>query len=307
MQAGKRRFLEGPGARLRDEPRPLGHEGCSRVISPTVTPLYRRRWARRVRARGQRSDASIRCQAWESVNDAPPVTLMARAPGEDMDVRRLLSSMAIEVHDLTPNEVFERIAEYACVAVDASGSGIMLTKGRRSYQSKGTSDDVDKAHALQMECNEGPCLDAIRGGDAVYVTGDAPHDERWPTWGARVAELGFRSVVSVRLETPGRKYGSLNAYSSSLNDFTPSDVEVMQYLAAHASAAIAASHNVEHLNVALESRSQIGQAQGILMLAYDLEPEGAFQYLRRLSQHNNTRLADVAQQVIAQRRELPRT
>jgi GAF domain-containing protein len=203
-----------------------------------------------------------------------------------MDIRRLLSSMAIEVHDLTPNEVFERIAEYACAAVDASGSGIMLTKGRRSYEStKGTSADVDKAHALQMECDEGPCLDAIRGGDAVYVTGDAANDTRWPTWAAGVAQLGFRSVVSVRLETRERKYGSLNAYSVHPDAFTSSDAEVMQYLAAHASAAIAASQDIAHLNVALESRSQIAQAQGILMLAYDLEPDGAFQYLRRLSQH----------------------
>jgi GAF domain-containing protein len=224
-----------------------------------------------------------------------------------MDVRRLLSSMAVEVHDLTPNEVFERIAEYVCVAVDASDSGIMLTKGHRKYEStKGTSAEVEKAHALQMECDEGPCLEAIRGGDAVYVTGDAPNDTRWPRWAAGVAQLGFRSVVSVRLETRERKYGSLNAYSSHRDAFTSSDVEVMEYLGAHASAAIAASQDVEHLNVALESRSQIGQAQGILMLAYDLEPDGAFQYLRRLSQHSNTRLAEVAKQVIDQRRQLPR-
>jgi GAF domain-containing protein len=225
-----------------------------------------------------------------------------------MDVRRLLSAMAIEVQSLTPHETYERIAQYACVAVDASDSGIMLSSGRRSFVSaRGTSDVVNQAHELQVECDEGPCLDAIRGGEAVYVTGDAPRDERWPVWGARVAELGLRSVVSVRLETRDHRYGSLNAYSASLNDFTFSDVEVMQYLAAHASAAIAASLNVEHLNVALETRTQIGQAQGILMLAYGLEPDGAFQYLRRLSQHSNTRLAVVANDVVTQRHELGTT
>jgi GAF domain-containing protein len=230
---------------------------------------------------------------------------MARAPGAFMDIRRLLSAMAIEVHDLTPNETFERIAQYACVAVDASDSGIMLRGSRgQLHPVKGTSDLVEKAHILQAECGEGPCLEAIRGIDSAYVTNDAPNDPRWPTWGARVAELGFRSIVSVRLATNDRVYGSLNAYSASVNDFTSSDLEVMRYLAAHASAAIAASQNVEHLNFALESRNQIGQAQGILMLAYGLEPDGAFQYLRRLSQHNNTRLAEVAKQVVAQRHDL---
>lgn len=222
-----------------------------------------------------------------------------------MDVRRLLSSMAVEVQSLTPNEAFERIAQYACVAVDASESGIMLLKARGRFEpARGTSDDVEKAHLLQVECGEGPCLEAIQGGDAIYVTGDAPHDPRWPKWGPRVAELGFRSVVSVRLETPDRIYGSLNAYSTAPDDFTQSDLEVMEYLGAHASAAVAASQTTAHLSIALESRNLIGQAQGILMTVYDLDSEGAFQYMRRLSMHGNTRIAEVAEQVVAQRHEL---
>lgn len=222
-----------------------------------------------------------------------------------MDVRRLLSSMAVEVQSLTPNEASERIAQYACIAVDASESGIMLLKARGRFESaKGTSDDVEKAHLLQVECAEGPCLEAIRGGDAIYVTGDAANDARWPKWGPLVAELGFRSVVSVRLETRDRTYGSLNAYSTDLDDFTQSDIEVMEYLGAHASAAIAASQTTEHLSIALESRNLIGQAQGILMAVYDLDSEGAFQYMRRLSMHGNTRIAEVAGQIVAQRHEL---
>lgn len=222
-----------------------------------------------------------------------------------MDVRRLLSDMALEVQTLTAFEQYERIAQYACAAVDARDSGIMLMASRgRFHAAKGTSDIVEKAHILQVECDEGPCLEAIRGADSTYVTDDAPNDARWPTWGARVAELGFKSVVSVRLATKDRIYGSLNAYSASTDDFTLGDIEVMEYLGAHASAAIASSQNVEHLNVALETRSQIGQAQGLLMSVYDLDPDGAFQYMRRLSQNNNTRLAEVAKQIIEQREDL---
>jgi GAF domain-containing protein len=225
-----------------------------------------------------------------------------------MDVRRLLSAMAVEVPDLTPTETFERIAEYARTAVDASDSGILLVKARGKVSSAGgTSEVVDAMHLLQVELDEGPCLEAIRGGDSCYVTGNASIDPRWPSWGARVSDLGFRSVVSVRLETRDRKYGSLNAYSRTLNDFTSSDVEVMKYLAAHASAAVAASLKLDDLTAALESRNLIGQAQGVLMAVYDLDAEAAFQYMRRLSQHGNTRLFDVATDVIAQRHELRRS
>lgn len=223
-----------------------------------------------------------------------------------MDVRRLLSSMAIEVHpSLPPVQAYERIAHYARVAVDASDSGIMLAKaGGKAHEGVGTSDNVNKAHALQIEVDEGPCLAAIRGGDAVYVTADAPNDARWPLWGPRIAELGFRSVVSVRLEAQDRVFGSLNAYSANPSDFTPSDVEVMKYLSVHASAAVAASLAVDGLNAALTSRELIGQAMGILMTVYDLDSEGAFQYMRRLSMDGNTRLRVIANEIVAQRHEL---
>ncbi|MCU1442302.1 MAG: hypothetical protein JWQ59_452, partial [Cryobacterium sp.] len=157
-----------------------------------------------------------------------------------MDVRRLLSAMALEVQGVeTPAEAIERIAHYARVAVDADDSGILLVKARGKIETPaGTSDNVAKAHMLQAELDEGPCLEAIRGGDATYVTEDVASDRRWPTWGPRVASLGYRSVVSVRLETNERKYGSLNAYSAGVSAFSRQDVDVMETLGAHASVAI---------------------------------------------------------------------
>jgi hypothetical protein len=226
--------------------------------------------------------------------------------GEPMDVRRLLSAMALEVHGAeTPTDVIDRIAHYARVAVDADDSGIMIVKARGKVETPaGTSDNITKAHALQAELDEGPCLDAIRSDTAAYITGDARTDKRWTTWGPRVAMLGYRSVVSVRLETNDRKYGSLNAYSAGIDAFSRQDVDVLEILAAHASVAIAASQSLHDLHLALDSRTTIGQAQGILMAVYDLDAEGGFQYLRRLSQDSNRRLVDICKEVVAQRHEV---
>lgn len=116
--------------------------------------------------------------------------------------------------------------------------------------------------------------------------------------------MGYRSVVSVRLASRDRKFGSLNAYSANVDDFTPSGVEAMRYLGAHASAAIAASLTVQDLMAALDSRNLIGQAQGVLMSAYHPDADAAFQYLRRLSQDGNITLREVADSVIAQRADL---
>ena len=69
-------------------------------------------------------------------------------------------------------------------------------------------------------------------------------------------------------------------------------------LAAHAAAAILASRQGEQLQSALTTRDRIGQAKGIIMERYGIDDVQAFEMLRRLSQDSNTRLVDIAQQVI---------
>ena len=54
-------------------------------------------------------------------------------------------------------------------------------------------------------------------------------------------------------------------------------------------------HEVEGLKQALESRDAIGQAKGILMERHKMTSEQAFEELRRISQHENIKLRDVAE------------
>ena len=223
-----------------------------------------------------------------------------------MDVHQLMTAMASEVHAVdSPPEAIERIAHYARIAVDATDSGIMLGKARGKVETPaGTSDNVTKAHTMQADLDEGPCLDAIRGDQDAYVSGDVLNDDRWPAWGPAVAELGYRSVVSICLQTADRKYGSLNAYSGDTDAFGQEDVQVMELLAVHASLAYKAIETEHQLHAALDSRTTIGQAQGVLMAVYDIDAETSFQYLRRLSSNSNIRLVEVCKDVIAQRHEL---
>jgi GAF domain-containing protein len=224
-----------------------------------------------------------------------------------VDIRRVLADMALEVESLeSPTDVIDRIAHYARLAIDTDDSGILLVKagGKRVETPAATSERIVTAHALQGELDEGPCVESVRGGDSTYVTPDAGKDPRWPKWGPRVAELGYHSVLSVRLETRGRRFGSLNSYANSRDAYSREDVETMEFLAAHASVAMASIQAVDDLQTALETRTTIGHAQGILMAVYDIDAQDAFQYLRRLSMDGNQKLYDVAAQVIAQRHEL---
>lgn len=55
---------------------------------------------------------------------------------------------------------------------------------------------------------------------------------------------------------------------------------------------------VDQLTQALESRDVIGQAKGILMARERCTSDEAFDILRRASQRMNTKLRDVAEQIV---------
>lgn len=61
---------------------------------------------------------------------------------------------------------------------------------------------------------------------------------------------------------------------------------------------------VEQLEVAVEHRTIIGQAQGILMARLDIDADTALKYLKRVSSHTNTKLIVIAEE-ISRTRALP--
>ena len=67
---------------------------------------------------------------------------------------------------------------------------------------------------------------------------------------------------------------------------------------------VAAGHEMDHLRRALESRATIGQAQGIVMERLGVDAAQSFDYLERVSSHTNSRLIEVAADIVVTR-ELP--
>lgn len=219
-----------------------------------------------------------------------------------MDVHRLLADMALELEqEDRPQAMLDRVSQYARHILDADDAGILLIRSRTDVETPAaTTPRVDKAHQLQATLDEGPCLDAITGR-ATYLSGDVGQDKRWPRWGPAAYGIGIRSAVGVRLASRGRGYGSLNIYANRVDAFTSADADVAEMLAAHATAAMAAAEKIEGLTTALESRTVIGQAQGILMQKFDIDADAAFEFLKRISQHENRRLFAVAEAIVVQR------
>jgi GAF domain-containing protein len=163
---------------------------------------------------------------------------------------------------------------------------------------------VEQIDQLALDHGEGPALDVLGGGDRVLVP-DTASEERWPVWAPKVAALGVRSALLVRLHTNSSTLGVLQLFDIEPDAFEGDDDAVAHILARHASVALATARQEASLWRAIDARKLIGQAQGILMERFDIDADKAFAVLRRYSQDYNLKLRDVAQRLI-ETRKLPR-
>lgn len=157
---------------------------------------------------------------------------------------------------------------------------------------------------IQYQLDDGPCLTALRENVVVEVT-DIAEDTRWPHFSERGRIEGAGASLSVPLRVGERPVGALNLYARTAGVFTPADHARAQTLAAQAAGAVSlAARLAEHeeltrnLRTALSSRSVVDQATGILMGRHRIPAPEAFDILRRTSQNTNTKLRQIATQLI---------
>jgi GAF domain-containing protein len=184
-------------------------------------------------------------------------------------------------------------------------AGVSLVRSKGTIDTPATCDDVvEIGDRLQAELGEGPCLGALWEADMVYVP-DLETDPRWPRWGPRLHEAtGVRSVLSFRLFTAHNTLGALNLYASKPDGFDEQDKAEGTALAAHIAIAVAAAQRIEQLETALDSRTVVAQACGLLMERYDIDAGRAFALLGRLSSTSNVKLRDLAARLVLTR-QLP--
>ncbi|GII98903.1 GAF domain-containing protein [Sediminihabitans luteus] len=200
-------------------------------------------------------------------------------------------------------QTLDRTVELAVAMIDGCASaGVSLVVRRGSIETPAASDGVAaRGDQLQYELDEGPCLDAIRRAEVV-ATPDLSDDPRWARWGSRVVdELGVRSMLCVQLFTTDARHGALNLYGTEPGAFSEDVYPLATTFAAVAAAALDAARTEEQLSSAVQTRTIIGQAQGIMMERYGVSAAQAFSVLSRLSQDGNVKLAEIARRVVDER------
>ncbi|MFF0338391.1 GAF and ANTAR domain-containing protein [Kribbella sp. NPDC004875] len=218
----------------------------------------------------------------------------------------MFARLAIELHDAPGvEETVDAVVQFALQALNCTYAGVALyTRGSQAEIAAVTDPVVADVYALQLSTESGPLVTALRDRTTVLIR-DTGTDDRWPEWADKVAALGVRSVLDVPLATGDASrptVGVLGLYSPSPDAFTADDEAVAHILAQHASVALASARHEETMAQAVDARKLVGQAMGILMERFDVDGDRAFAILKRYSQDTNTKLRDVAQQLIDTRK-----
>jgi GAF domain-containing protein len=219
---------------------------------------------------------------------------------DDPTVFASLAESLADVEGVT--ETIDQIVSFAVEAIDTTYGGITLVKsGGRSYSTVGaTHQSVIEADRIQYELRQGPCVDAA-ADSKIVVSSYLATDERWPDWGPKASVLGFNSVLSAELHARGRRIGALNLYGTSEETFTPEDISLAALFARQGALALGYARSEQGLREALETRTVIGQAQGVLMERFEIDADRAFATLRRYSQHHNIKLKALCRQLVETR------
>ncbi len=220
----------------------------------------------------------------------------------DLDLSHRLAAVARDLrrqhHD--PDKVLAAITESAVVNVPAAEYASITTvlQGKFVYSAALSGDVAAACDSLQEQLGEGPCLESAIEQRTIRID-DMDADGRWPRFADAASALGVKSMICFQLYVEGYNFGALNLHSSRVHAFGVDAESIGSLFAAHAAIAFSSAREEQQIRAALTSRDIIGQAKGMLMERYKLSAQEAFALLSKLSQETNTKLADIADRVVA--------
>jgi hypothetical protein len=151
---------------------------------------------------------------------------------------------------------------------------------------------------MQRQFRQGPCLDAAVDHSVIRCN-DLGKDSRWPSFAKAAIAAGVHAMLSFQLYTHNGRMGALNLFGLTPDVFALEAEALGAMLATHIANAFIADDKELQFKSALNSRDVIGPAKGMIMERVCVDAFRAFDLLTNLSQQSNTRLAEVAAEVVA--------
>lgn len=232
---------------------------------------------------------------------------MSQQDSREQSLARAFVSLADTlVDDYDVIELLTRLVDHSVELIDADAGGIMLADPHGQLRVvAASSDDAELTELMQLQSDQGPCLDCFRLAAPVTVPDLALEASRWPVFVvAAMRRPLFRAVHAVPLRLRGEAVGALNLWHRQPSTMPATSLALGQALADVATIGILQERAIrrtevlnEQLQGALTSRVVIEQAKGVLAQHSGASMDRSFDMLRGYARSKRRRLAEVAREL----------
>lgn len=206
-------------------------------------------------------------------------------------------------------EVALEIVQRVLGAAPAVSITVRAAGGSPPQTRAATADHARRLDQWQYVHGEGPCITADAEKD-VCVVNDLRDDDTFGAFAEVALDIGVRAVASFPLLVRDRNIGSLNVFFPEAGAIGDDTVRSGRQLALTLSPMLANflthQRSVElsdQLQQALEGRSIIERAKGLLMERLGVGADRAFELLSTQSQHENRKVRKIAAGLVARHEE----
>ena len=211
------------------------------------------------------------------------------------------------VDDYDVIDLLDRLAGHCVTLLAVDSAGIMLADADSTLRVVATTDERSEwMELLQLQADEGPCLECFQRAEPISVVDLTEASQRWPRFVAALTRRGsYGSVHALPLRLRKQAVGTLTLYHRDPGPLPEPDLALGQALADVATIGILSERAVRRgaevtaeLQAALNSRIVIEQAKGVLAQRGELSMDSAFDRLRRYARRHRLALVAVARQVV---------
>lgn len=245
------------------------------------------------------------------MNDTTPA--FGRPPLSNRDA--LLASALVSLADTLVDdydvvELLDRLIQTVVDLLGVDAAGLMLVDQRGSLRLlASSSEQIRLLEILQLQSDEGPCLECVSTGLPVTADDITTEGGRWPRFSEAADSAGFRSVLALPMRLRDETIGGLNLFSRRSPALSQEERPIAQALADVATIGILQQRSIhrasllaEQLQSALSTRVLIEQAKGVMAAHGELTMDQAFAALRNFARSHNIKLSDLAEEIVTGRR-----
>ena len=223
------------------------------------------------------------------------------------DAARHLQDLLLGTENV--DDFLNRLAEFSAATLSRTTGaeiecGVTLQRRKRTMTVAGSSPHAVVLDRIEQSLRAGPCVEALRT-KAVVLLADVDTDPRWPEYQLQLAANGCRSTLGVPLEIGEDAAAALNFFAADTGLFSEDVIAEAAGFADLAGRALRLAVRIatvqsraEDMQAAMEHRTSIDLACGVVMAQNRCSQDEAMAILTRVSSNRNQKLREVAAEVL---------